>query len=61
MKPDYDDYLRLKENCEANGINFKYVTVDLQFDDYPLPPLFFTKINGAIINQDKTDWTCKLN
>jgi hypothetical protein len=55
MKPDYDDYLRLKENCEANGINFKYVTVDLQFDDYPLPPLFFTKINGAIINQDKTD------
>jgi hypothetical protein len=37
------------------GLKYYYYMVDLEFDEYPSysKPLFFTKVNGAEINQEK--------
>ena len=55
MKPDYNVYLREKEKWESLGVNLMNTTVDYEFDEYPKPPLYFTKINGATLNQTLTE------
>lgn len=54
MKPDYNAYLIEKAKVEGIGLDFKYHRVDLDFDEYPKPPLYFTKVNGAPVNQNRT-------
>ena len=38
------------------GIKHQQIKVELDFDNYPpdnYNPLFFTKVNGAVVNQNK--------
>ena len=51
------DFEREQEEWAKVGLDFHHFYVDLDFEEYPTPrkPLFFTKVNGAIVNQDKRD------
>ncbi len=52
-----------QEEWKKVGLDFYHYNVDLDFEEFPNTPkpLFFTKVNGAIINQDKIDAFIEVN
>lgn len=51
------DFQEEKETWAKVGLDFYYYNVDLEFPDdvREIKPVFFTKVNGAAINQSKRD------